>query len=116
MKPLALLATPLVARSHRSTRPADPMTVPEGQPTWCLRRTAPRFGVHASRPDSAGTVTLLSPGVPVTLTLTRLDDDGEHWWEVPADAWSPGDRVDVGPLPPGHHVTFACHAPNGGRS
>ncbi|QWY82323.1 hypothetical protein SEA_PHISHY_49 [Gordonia phage Phishy] len=72
----------------------DTPEIPDGQPTWC--RVHHGAGTALPRLLADGSIGVLRPAVP-----TRLVRRGPNEWALPARSWSPGDRVEIGPLPEG---------------
>lgn len=75
---------------------------PDGQPTWA--RIYAGAGVALPSRDGQGNPSTVPPGVPVRLDHVGTDADGNQVWALPADRWSPGCRVELGPLPEGVRV------------
>lgn len=83
--------------AQRSSAPR----VPDGQPTWF--RVHHGAGCALPRRMADGTLGVLPAAVPAYLQRDpHLDAEyGAEVWRVPQSAWSPGDRVEIGPLPDG---------------
>lgn len=79
----------------------DQPDIPEGQPTWCRIRHGAGCALPRRMPD--GSLGVLPVAVPTRLVRHRYRDDefAAQVWAVPERAWSPGDRVELGPLPDG---------------
>lgn len=61
-------------------------------------------------------VPVMGGSVPLTLRYVGVDGEGGdavHVWELPADGWSPGDRVVIDPLPAGVRLQIGVHRERG---
>lgn len=93
---------------------SDTPKIPDGQPTWCRVRS------HGScmLPKNPKTGGVITSTVPVRLDFmgeqTVRTADGRRRvqvWMLPAEAWSEGDHVEVGPLPPNVVVRYDIARP-----
>lgn len=88
----------------------DTPEVPAGQPTWARVRHGAGCGLPRRLPD--GTIGVLPVAVPILLQPTRmLDDEGRSIWLVSDREWSPGDTVEIGPLPDDVTVRYEIRRP-----
>ncbi|QBI97734.1 hypothetical protein SEA_DOGFISH_45 [Gordonia phage Dogfish] len=77
----------------------DTPEIPNGQPTWC--RVSHGAGCALPRRLPDGSIGALPTAVP-----TRLVRRGPNEWALPARSWTPGDHVEIGPLPEGVTVRY----------
>ncbi|WPH57938.1 hypothetical protein SEA_RAYTHEFIREFLY_62 [Gordonia phage RayTheFireFly] len=79
----------------------DAPEIPAGQPTWARVRHG--AGCALPRRLDDGSIGVLPTTVPIRLVFDRYDTgpDGtrRQVWLVPDGTWSPGDSVEIGPLP-----------------
>lgn len=93
---------------------SDAPVVPDGQPTWARVRHG--AGCALPRRMKDGSIGVLPTTVPIRLVFDRYENaaNGTHRrevWRVPADAWSEGDSVEIGPLHPAVRVEFEIPRP-----
>lgn len=72
----------------------DTPRIPNGQPTWCRVHHGAGTALPRRLPD--GSIGVLPTAVPA-----RLRQLSRNVWTLPAGSWSPGDRIEIGPLPEG---------------
>ncbi|WP_270483384.1 hypothetical protein [Gordonia jacobaea] len=77
---------------------SDYPTIPSGQPTWCRVRSGGGCSLPRARRKGA-----VSPAVPTRLKYYGNRRGVEVWT---LERWSPGDRVELGPLPPNVVVEY----------
>lgn len=95
---------------HPTTTEPDTPEVPTGQPTWARVRHGAGCGLPRRMKD--GSIGVLPIAVPILLQRTRLcDDEGRAIWLVPGGEWSPGDTVEIGPLPADVIVKYEIRRP-----
>lgn len=83
--------------------------VPAGQPTWARVRHGGGCALPRRR-EKDGSRPVVGTTVKVRLVFVGVVD-GCEVWRVPAGAWSPGDVVEIGPLPAGVRVEYDLARP-----
>ena len=74
----------------------------ENQPTWARVRHGAGCGLPRRVQDpetQEWVIGELPPAVPVRLDFEGHDAEGNTVWRVRDRDWSPGDTVEIGPLP-----------------
>ncbi|WLP91338.1 hypothetical protein [Gordonia sp. NB41Y] len=86
------------------------MTDTRDQPTWARIRHGAGCALPTRLED--GTIGVLPVSVPTRLVFSHIDDDGYAVWFIPAGMWSPGDTVEIGPVPADVRVEYEIDPTN----